>query len=173
MMKDGNSTQLDQIFIGNWIVRSNGEVSLVHIVADGQYLVTQHYPSVALNPTHLTLNNNSGSGGVFTRKKGGGGRFIGEWESIDKISYLIFKSNQTYTWTSTDGEIKKGIFVSTIAPLFLTLHTHKATLTTKGNHLTITQLNNSKSEYYYQIGQNSILLFNREDGKLEQILNRA
>ena len=163
--------QIDPKFIGDWIVTTNETSTVVRIIPDGQYLVTQHYPNVVLIPTSLTLPGNPAD--VFTPIKGTRTNFNGEWVHLDKKSHLTFNSDQTFTWNFTNGDNVTGIFESTIHPQqHLTFHTYRALLTTSGRKLTIRSVNETSIEYYFQAGVNSILLFNRETGELEQTYYR-
>ena len=163
--------QIDPKFIGDWIVTANQTSSVVRIIPDGQYLVTQHYPRVVLNSTSLTLPGNPTN--VFTPIKGTRTNFNGEWVHLDRKSHLTFNSDQTFTWNFTNGKNVTGIFESTIFPQqHLTFHIYSALLTTNGRNITIRSVNKTSIEYYFQAGLNSVLLFNRENGELEQTYYR-
>ena len=170
MTKDNIFTQVDSKLIGDWYTEVNGESAVIRIISDGQYLVTQHYPSVILNLNHLTLPGTTSD--LFTRVNGLPNEFIGEWKHVNNIDHLTFKNDQTYSWDAGDGIIDTGIFSSNKHPLLLTLYTKRATLTTNGNLLIKTNLYNSTFEYYYEVRQNRILLFSRQNGELAQSLSR-
>ena len=170
MTKNNIFTQVDSKLIGDWYTEVNSKSAVIRIISDGQYLATQHYPSVVLNLNHLTLPGITSD--LFVRVNGLRNEFIGEWKHVNNIDHLNFKNDQTFSWNSGNGRIDTGLFSSNKNPQHLTLYTKKASLTTNGNLLTQTKLDNSTFKYYYEVRQNRVLLFNKHNGVLEQSLSR-